>query len=95
MVFLRNRLADHDLQIALYYASRGAWVAASQRAQQVIEEYDGAPAVKDALRMLVRCYHELKFTELAENTEKVFLLNYPDEPVDFIDDGRPWWKIFG
>ena len=95
MIFLRNRLAAHDVQIARYYASRSAWIAASLRARQVIEDYDGAPAVKDALRMLIHCYRELNLTELAEKSELVFQANYPDESVELPGDDRPWWMIFG
>ena len=95
MVYLRNRLATHDLQVAGYYASRGAWIAAAQRSRQVIEDYDGAPAVKDALRLLIRSYNELNFTELADNTAKVFRENYPDEPLDSTRKGDSWWKFWG
>jgi outer membrane protein assembly factor BamD len=94
MVYLRNRLADHDLQIARYYASRKAWVAAAQRSQQVIEEFDGAPAVKDALRLMIRSYNELGFSELADNAKKVFAENFPDEPLEFVDKGDSWWKFW-
>lgn len=94
MVYLRNRLADHELSIARYYASRKAWVAAAQRSQQVIEDYDGAPAVKDALRLLIRSYNELEFTELAENASKVFVQNFPDEPLEFVEKGDSWWRFW-
>lgn len=59
MVYLRNRLADFEINVAHHYEERGAWVAAAQRARQTIEQYDGAPAVKEALRVLVRSYHKL------------------------------------
>lgn len=94
MVYLRNRLADHELSIARYYASRKAWVAAAQRSQQVIEDYDGAPAVKDALRLLIRSYNELEFTELAENASKVFAQNFPDEPLEYVEKGDSWWRFW-
>jgi outer membrane protein assembly factor BamD len=94
MVYLRNRLADHDLGIARYYAKRKAWVASAQRSQQVIEEYDGAPAVKEALRLLIRSYNELGFTELADNAKKVFTTNYPDEPLAHVEKGASWWKFW-
>src|SRR5690606_29363551 len=53
MVYLRNRLADYELYVARYYMKRGAWVAAAQRAKQTIEQYDGAPAVREALEIMV------------------------------------------
>ena len=42
MVYLRNRLAEYEVNVARYYVKRGAWLAASQRAARVVEQYDGA-----------------------------------------------------
>jgi outer membrane protein assembly factor BamD len=95
MIYLRNRLADYEIQIAHYYVERGAWVAAAQRARQLVEQYDGAPAVKDALRVMIRCYHELDYDELAANTEKVFRENFPDEPLTNTGKKKSWWKLWG
>ena len=41
MVFLRNRLADHENHVAEYYMKRGAYIAALNRAKYVMETYDG------------------------------------------------------
>jgi outer membrane protein assembly factor BamD len=95
MIYLRNRLADYELTVAEHYLERGAWVAAAQRARQLIEQYDGAPAVQDALRVLVRSYRKLDYAELAENTEKVFRENYPEEQLDISRVVRRWWKPWG
>jgi outer membrane protein assembly factor BamD len=95
MIHLRNRLADYELRISEHYVERGAWVAAAQRSRQLIEQYDGAPAVQDALRILVRSYRELDYAELADNTEKVFHENYPDEALNAQQVGRHWWKPWG
>lgn len=94
MVYLRNRLADYELRVAEYYLDRKAWVAAAQRARQTIEEYDGAPAVKDALRVMIFCYHQLDYRDLAENTERVFRENYPGEPVELPRRDPSWWKLW-
>jgi outer membrane protein assembly factor BamD len=95
MVYMRNRLADYDIQIAHYYEERKAWVAAAQRARETIERYDGAPAVKEALRVLIRCYNELDYPELAANTEKVFHDNFPEESAESKKPGSRWWKFWG
>ena len=52
MVYLRNRLADYEIAVARYYVGRGAYVAAAQRAKVAIEEFDGAPAVREALEIM-------------------------------------------
>lgn len=95
MIYLRNRLADYEMNIARHYVERTAWVAAAQRARQTIEQYDGAPAVEDALRVLILCYHKLDYKELAGNTEKVFRENYPNDSMEYVDrESEQWWKIW-
>jgi len=96
MIYMRNRLADFELIVAHHYEERGGWVAAAQRAHQAIEQYDGAPATEEALRVLVRCYRKLDYKELADNTEKVFHENFPDKSLDSGPQrGGHWWKFWG
>ena len=66
MVFLRNHLADHENQVASYYFTRGAYMAALNRAKYAVENYDGAPAVAQSLRMIIDCYQRLGMSDLAE-----------------------------
>ncbi|HUG72481.1 MAG TPA: outer membrane protein assembly factor BamD [Steroidobacteraceae bacterium] len=92
MIYLRNRLADYELRVAEHYMERGAWVAAAQRARQAIEQFDGAPAVKDALRIMIHCYTKLGYTDLAGNSERVFRENFPDESTALSRSSSSWWK---
>lgn len=92
MVYLRNRLADYEMQVARYYIERGAWVAAAQRAKETIELYDGAPAVREALETLVRAYRQMGYPELAANAEKVYQANYPEAPP--VKDSKSWWQVW-
>jgi outer membrane protein assembly factor BamD len=78
LIYLRNRLADYEMNVANYYVKRGAWDAAAQRAQRAIEQYDGAPATKQALEVLLLSYQHLGLKELEESTYKVYQLNFPD-----------------
>jgi outer membrane protein assembly factor BamD len=94
MIYLRNRLANYELQIAQYNVQRKAWVAAAQRSRQLIEEYDGAPATMEAMRIMIRCYNELGYPELAANAEKVFRENYPDQPLKNVEKKTSWWKLW-
>jgi outer membrane protein assembly factor BamD len=52
MVFLRDRLANYEIAVASYYLDRGAFVGAINRCKSVLENYDGAPAMRDALRIM-------------------------------------------
>ncbi|MGQ0501105.1 MAG: outer membrane protein assembly factor BamD [Panacagrimonas sp.] len=56
MIFIRNRVAAHELHVVDFYISRGAYVAAAKRAEQVIAQYPGAPSARRALDLLVQCY---------------------------------------
>jgi outer membrane protein assembly factor BamD len=80
--------------VAEHYLQRSAWVAAAQRARQTIEEYDGAPAVKDALRIMIFCYRKLDYTDLAASTEQVFRTNFPDDSLELRHVEKSWWKIW-
>ncbi len=77
MVYLRNRLADFELHVALYYMRRGAYVGALNRAKYCVENYDGAPAVKGSMRVIVAAYYDLNMTDLAKDAERVYADNYP------------------
>ncbi len=93
MIYLRNRLADYDLNVADYYQRRGAYVAAARRAAEAIERYDGAPAVQRALAMMVECYKELGYDEAAANAERVYRENYPESPLR-PRSGKAWWHVW-
>jgi outer membrane protein assembly factor BamD len=81
MIFLRNRLAEHENYVANYYYKRGAFVAASNRAKYVVQTYDEAPAVAESLVIMVLSYQKLGMSDLAESTLEVLELNYPDTKV--------------
>jgi outer membrane protein assembly factor BamD len=80
MVFLRNNLSFYELDVARYYLRRKAYVAAANRARYAIETYPGSPEIGNALEILHVSYTEMGLPELAEDTMKVLMLNYPDHP---------------
>src|SRR6202011_5354694 len=59
MIYLRNRLASYEVHVARYYFKRGAYIAAAQRSRGAIEQYDGAPAVREALQIMIESYERL------------------------------------
>ncbi|HEY4444101.1 MAG TPA: outer membrane protein assembly factor BamD [Steroidobacteraceae bacterium] len=93
MIFLRNRLADFELHVALYYMRRGAYVGAINRAKYCVENYDGAPAVKGSMKVLVDAYRDLHMMDLASNAEKVYAANFPGDTKDILPK-KHWWAIF-
>jgi len=80
MVYLKNRLASYEVDVARYYFKRGAYLAAVNRARYVIDNYDQTPSVPDALSLMVRAYRKMNMQQLANGAEKILELNYPDHP---------------
>lgn len=95
MVFLRNVMADYEIEVGEYYFRRGAYVASIDRAKYTIENYPGAPANVDALKLLERSYQQLELEELAQDTRKVLEHNYPDRLDQSEDPGflRRLWPF--
>ena len=80
MIYLRGNLAKAQLNIAEFYLQRGAYVAASNRAKDIVEKYQRTPEAGDALAVMVLSYKALSEEKLASDTERVLQLNYPDHP---------------
>lgn len=78
MVFLRNIMAEYEVQVGQYYERRKAWIAALNRARYVIENYPGAPATIDALKLMARAYEKLDMPNLAMDTRDVLENSYAD-----------------
>ena len=97
MTYIVNTLASYEVHVARYYASRGAHVAAINRAQQAIAEYPGVPALEEALAILVRSYDALGMTTLRDDARRVLLTNYP-QTQQLTEAGSqrkgPWWKLW-
>jgi outer membrane protein assembly factor BamD len=94
LTYLRNRLAEYEVNVARWYVKRGAYIAAARRAQGVIEQYDGAPAEQPALAIMLDCYRRLGYTELATSVEQVYAYNYPAHTADENARGKHWWQFW-
>ena len=93
MIYVRNRLADYEIQVARYYMKRGAYVGAANRARGVIEQYDGAPATDEALQIAAAAYRKLGIEDLAGAVDTVRAQNQlPDGSSQKTD--KPWWKFW-
>ena len=76
MYQLRDGLANYEIHVARYYSNKGAYVAAVNRAKFVVENYQGTPAMPEALAIMVTGYRKLGLTELATDALKVLKLNH-------------------
>ncbi|ATJ84312.1 outer membrane protein assembly factor BamD [Halomonas beimenensis] len=78
IVYLRNVLARHELQVADFYLRKGAYLAAVERGRWVIEHYPQSEATRDALAVMVEGYLGLDMSERARETLRVLIDNAPD-----------------
>lgn len=102
MLYLRNNLAKNEVHVARYYMKRGAYIAAANRAEYVIERYQRTSAVEDALEIMIDAYEALGEDALARDAERVLVMNR--EAGRFLDDepapgditlGRRIWEYLG
>jgi len=97
MTYIVNSLASYELHVARYYLSRGAYVAAINRAQLAISDYQDAPATEEALFIIIKAYDALGMTQLRDDAKRVLDKNYPNS--EYLTRGfkiteNPWWKFW-
>lgn len=94
MIYLRNRLASHDLHVVRYYMKRGAYVAAAKRAEQIVQTYPGAPQLLDALAYMQESYQALGLNQQAEDAGKLYAAQLSVTPTG--DQPKPgfWQRLF-
>jgi len=88
MKYLVNAMATHEIHVARYYMRRGAYVAAVNRAQYVLKNYPQAPALQDALVIMVQAYDALGLTDLRDDAQRVLKRNFPDNKYSKSAPGR-------
>jgi outer membrane protein assembly factor BamD len=81
--------------VARYYYTRGAYVAAINRAQLAISDFQGVPVVEEALNILISSYEALGMTELRDDTRRVLEKSYPPTaPTKGLAEAKAWWKFW-
>ena len=75
MIYLRNRMALHEVRVAEFYVDRDAHVAALNRARVVVENFQETPATLPALRIMARAYDNLGMDDLAAETRRIIEAN--------------------
>jgi outer membrane protein assembly factor BamD len=81
LIYLKNRLAAYENEVARFYIEREAYVAALNRAKTAIEVYHGADGGAESLRIMIESYEGLGMTDLANDTRRVLEMNFSDDPV--------------
>ncbi|WP_083838623.1 outer membrane protein assembly factor BamD [secondary endosymbiont of Ctenarytaina eucalypti] len=75
LVYIKNRLAKHELAIVQYYNKRGAYVAVANRVERMLHDFPDTRATRQALPYLERAYHYLQLNNEAEKVMKIIALN--------------------
>lgn len=96
MNYLVNALASHEVHVARYYQKRGAHVAAVNRAQYALTHYPQAPAVEEALVIMVKSYDALGINDLRDDSLRVMQKNFPNSKYlsGKTQDDKPWWQLW-
>ena len=99
MRYLVNALAAHEVHVARYYMKRGAYLAAANRAQYAIQHYPQAPALEEAVFVLVLAYDKLGMNDLRDSADRVMRANFPESRYLRPGGARlakdvPWWRLW-
>jgi len=97
MNYIVSSLAAYEVHVARYYYRRGAYVAAANRAQQTVQEFQNSPATEEALFIMARSYDRLGLDQLRDDADRVLRKNYPNSA--FLSGGfrpadRAWWQFW-
>lgn len=97
MGYTVNSLARSEVHVARYYYSRGAYVAAINRAQAAIADYRDVPALEEATFIVFKSYDALGMTQLRDDTRRILEKTYPQS--EFLTKGfksvdSPWYKFW-
>ncbi|HQU51254.1 MAG TPA: outer membrane protein assembly factor BamD, partial [Casimicrobiaceae bacterium] len=83
--------------VARYYMRRGAYLAAANRAQFAVKTYPEAPAVEEALFIMVQAYGAMGMKDLRADAERVLAKNFPQSSAlsgNFVRNEKSWWQIW-
>ncbi|MBI2772296.1 MAG: outer membrane protein assembly factor BamD [Burkholderiales bacterium] len=97
MTYIVNSLAQYEVHVARYYYSRGAYVAAINRAQNALTDYQDVPALEEALYIMLRSYDALGMASLRDDTRRVMEKTFPKSEYlsrGFKSSQDPWWKFW-
>lgn len=96
IAWLVNTIAMNEVYTARYYYQRGAYVAAANRAQTVITDFEGVPATEEAIYIMMKSYEALGMTELRDDAQRVLDKNFPNSTIGAQDgkSTKSWWNPF-
>jgi outer membrane protein assembly factor BamD len=96
MTYIVNSLASYEVHVAKYYFSRGAYVAAINRAQLAITDYRDVPALEEAMFIIYKSYEALDIVQLRDDAKRIMETSFPKSELlsGNKSGGRSWWKLW-
>jgi outer membrane protein assembly factor BamD len=98
MNYIVNALAAYEVHVARYYFRRGAFLAAANRAQLAVQDFQQSPSAEEGLFLMVRSYERLGLTQLRDDADRVLRQNFPNSAFLSADGavtkGRAWWQFW-
>jgi outer membrane protein assembly factor BamD len=95
MKYLINAMAQYEVHVANYYYRRGAYLASLNRAQGAVADYSDAPAIEEALFLIIRNYDKMGMLDLRDDAQRVFVKNYPNSKyLNPNAKERGWWNFW-
>ena len=77
MGYLIGSLANHELHVARYYYSRGAYLAAANRGKMLLQTYSHTKQTEGGLAAMYHAYNKLDLPVLRDDSKRVLLQNFP------------------
>ena len=97
MNYIVNSLAGYEVHVARYYYRRGAYVAAANRAQQVVTEFQQSPSAEEALYIMAASYDKLGLNDLRDDAERVLQSSFPNSTIKaegLRTKKSSWWQFW-
>jgi len=94
LTWLVDTIARNEVYVAEYYYRRGAYVAAANRAQTVITDFQGVPIAERALYIMYLSYDKLGLEELRDDAKRVLDANFPNSVFyeQGLDESVNYWN---
>ena len=99
MQYLTNTLSRSDIRVASYYLRRGAYIAAVNRANNVLKEFPQTKQTRDALQIMILAYDAMGQKDLRDDAQRVLDLNIAKDGIkpsikDSLERSGNWWQFW-
>jgi len=86
MIYLRNLFAQHEYETAEFYYQRKAYLAAAERAQNVLMHFQHSPYLSKALILMLKSYSQLELPGLSQPAWEILETNYPEVAQNYLEE---------